>query len=97
MHGIPRPSKSATRSLSVWRRTNCAVPPRDLTPPQMCIVHFKERERIAPGARMDDRVLFIEEVTYESVRRFFLRHIALHDSSGQHPIACGCFITDAVP
>ena len=34
----------------------------------MCIVHFKERERIAPGARMDDRVLFIEEVMYESVR-----------------------------
>ena len=32
----------------------------------MCIAHFKERERIAPGARMDDRVLFIEEVTYES-------------------------------
>eukprot|EP01046_Picozoa_sp_COSAG06_P074082 COSAG06_NODE_22480_length_722_cov_0.947030_1_plen_47_part_10 len=35
---------------------------------QMCIVHFKERERLAPGARMDDRVLFIEEVSYESVR-----------------------------
>jgi hypothetical protein len=51
---------------------NGVATPRDLTPPQMCIVHFKERERIAPGARMDDRVLFIEEVTYESVRhRFF--------------------------
>ena len=36
---------------------------------QMCIVHFKERERLAPGARMDDRVLFIEEVSYESVRK----------------------------
>lgn len=38
---------------------------------QMCIVHFKERERVAPGARMDDRVLFIEEVSYESVRQLF--------------------------
>ena len=83
LHGIPRPLNSATRSLSVWRRANCATQPRDLTSPQMCIVHFKERERIAPGARMDDRVLFIEEVTYESVRRFSLQHIALHGSPGQ--------------
>ena len=42
---------------------------RSLAYIQMCIVHFKERERLAPGARMDDRVLFIEEVSYESVRK----------------------------
>eukprot|EP01045_Picozoa_sp_COSAG04_P061190 COSAG04_NODE_31294_length_257_cov_0.981013_2_plen_27_part_01 len=27
----------------------------------MCVVYFKQREREAPGCRVDDRVLFIDE------------------------------------
>ena len=75
------PEKRVARGLRMWPRAKPAAAPR-MPLLQMCIVHFKERERIAPGARMDDRVLFIEEVTYESVREMFSAVL------GRHGIPC---------
>ena len=60
---------------------------------QMCVVYFKQREREAPGCRVDDRVLFIDEVEYETAAtvdnvpcllfRFQVQHVsAFYNAEG---------------